>query len=429
VIGTRRKVFSVVCAVAIAALLAACGSSSKKSTSTTTAPVGSAGSASGAPASSAPSAQATGAAIKVGFICTCSGVLGTFNAPLIDVFRAWADTVNASGGIDGHNVDVVYENDAGVPGTSETEVQTLIADHVVAITDSSVVDQPWASTVQAANIPVVGMGQTSDSTFDTNPDFYPAGQTFSSQMYAITAEAKAAGASNIGDIYCAEAPACQQTVSLIKTAGQQLGVPEVYKAAISSTAPNYTAQCVAANQQHLTSFFVADAVTVLDEVAHDCATQGFNPIYPWGLTAETRAEMNAPDFQHGLWMESGNYPYFAQSPAIKAINAGVDKYYPGLAESTTQWFENSVTTWASGMLLADAIKAGGLTSGDAPSAAEVVKGLESLKGDTLDGLSAPLTFAAGQPHVVNCWFMTRAQNGQPTLLNNGAPTCENGASS
>ena len=422
--STRRKALSVVCAVAIAALLAACGSSSKKSTSTTTAaPTGS------APAASGPSAQATGAPIKVGFICTCSGVLGTFNAPLIDVFRAWADTVNASGGIDGHNVDVIYENDAGVPGTSETEVRnpssriTWLPSRI-----RSVVDQPWASTVQAANIPVVGMGQTSDSTFDTNPDFYPAGQTFSSQMYAITAEAKAAGATNIGDIYCAEAPACQQTAGLIKSAGQQLGVPETYKAAISSTAPNYTAQCIAASQQHLTSFFVADAVTVLDEVARDCATQGFNPIYPWGLTAETRAEMTAPDFQHGLWMESGNYPYFASSPAITAINAGVDKYYPGLAESTTQWL-NSVTTWASGMLLADAIKGGGLTSGDTPTAAEVVKGLESLKGDTLQGLSPPLTFAAGQPHVVNCWFMTRAQNGQPTLLNNGAPTCENGSSS
>ena len=236
-----------------------------------------------APAASGPSAQATGASIKVGFICTCSGVLGTFNAPLIDVFRAWADTVNASGGIDGHNVDVIYENDAGVPGTSETEVQTLIADHVVAITDSSVVDQPWASTVQAANIPVVGMGQTSDSTFDTNPDFYPAGQTFSSQMYAITAEAKAAGATNIGDIYCAEAPACQQTASLIKSAGQQLGVPETYKAAISSTTPNYTAQCIAASQQHLTSFFVADAVTVLDEVPATVPRKALTRSTPGGL--------------------------------------------------------------------------------------------------------------------------------------------------
>jgi branched-chain amino acid transport system substrate-binding protein len=419
------------CAVTIAALFAACSSSSKKSASTTSTTSASTGSASTGSAStgSASTAHTTGAAIKVGFICTCSGVLGSNNAPLIDVFRAWADTVNASGGINGHNVDVVYENDAGVPGTSESEIQTLISDHVVAITDSSIVDQPWASAVQAANIPVVGMGQTSDATFDTNPDFYPAGQTFSSQMYAITAEAKAAGATNIGDIYCAEAPACQQTAGLIKSAGQQLGVPEVYTAAISSTAPNFTSQCIAASQQHLSAFFVADAVQVLDEVAANCATQGYNPIYPWGLTAETRAEMNAPHFKDGLWMESGNYPYFASSPAISAINAGVDKYYPGLAESTTQWFENSVTTWASGMLLADAIKAGGLTGGDTPSAAEVVKGLESLKGDTLEGLSPPLTFAAGQPHVVNCWFMTRALNGTPTLLNNGAPTCESGSSS
>ena len=54
--------------------------------------------------------------------------------------------------------------------------------------------------------------------------------------------------------------------------------------------------------------------------------------------------------------------------------------------------------------------------------------LNSLKGDNLQGLTVPLTFTAGQPHNVSCWFTTRVQNGTPSLVNNGQTTCLNGSS-
>ena len=111
------------------------------------------------------------------------------------------------------------------------------------------------------------------------------------------------------------------------------------------------------------------------------------------------------------------------------MNAAVEKYYPGLVENKTVWSEAGVLSWTSGLLLDDAIKAGGLTATDTPSSAEVVKGLESLHGDTLQGMAPPLTFAAGQPHINNCWFTTRVLNGAPQVLNNGQVTCEKGSSS
>ena len=49
--------------------------------------------------------------IKVGFICSCSGsVFGAFNVPAEDEYKAWASTVNASGGINGHPVQVIYKD-------------------------------------------------------------------------------------------------------------------------------------------------------------------------------------------------------------------------------------------------------------------------------------------------------------------------------
>ena len=43
---------------------------------------------------------------------------------------------------------------------------------------------------------------------------------------------------------------------LIKTAGQSVGVPVVYSASIAATAPNYTAQCVAAKQAGVSAIFI-----------------------------------------------------------------------------------------------------------------------------------------------------------------------------
>jgi branched-chain amino acid transport system substrate-binding protein len=102
----------------------------------------------------------------------------------------------------------------------------------------------------------------------------------------------------------------------------------------------------------------------------------------------------------------------------------MDSDFPGVRENANLFSQQDFMSWASGMLLKDAIKAGGLTSSDTPTPAEVVKGLLSLKGDTVDGLTPPLTFVAGQPHNINCWFTARVRNGVPSLVNKGQKSCE-----
>jgi branched-chain amino acid transport system substrate-binding protein len=69
------------------------------------------------------------------------------------------------------------------------------------------------------------------------------------------------------------------------------------------------------------------------------------------------------------------------------------------------------------------VKAGGLTPSGTPTAAEVVTGLHSLKGDTLQGTAPPLTFPAGQPHPINCWYTGRTQNHQSAIADNGQTSC------
>jgi len=269
---------------------------------------------------------------------------------------------------------------------------------------------------------------TVGTTFITNPDFFPEAQTIDSSIYAVVQTAKTAGAKNIGILYCAEAPQCAEGVPLLRTAGQTLGVPVAYAQEISATAPNYTAQCVAAQQDHVSTLFLAEASSINARVATDCARQGYNPIYVAEGGGFGMNMVSAPGLNNNLWLESIGVPFFANTPTVQAADAAIDKYYPGLRSSLV-WNENAIMGWSTGLLLEDALKGGGLTSSSDPTASMATNGLYSLKADTLEGTAPPLTFTRGKPHLVDCWFTARVTNGVPTVTNNGQVTCESGTTS
>jgi branched-chain amino acid transport system substrate-binding protein len=411
--------------------LSACSSSSKSASSSTTASSKSPASTS-SPASSSSatstgissSANAIGTPIKIGFICTCTGLggQGGFNIAGKEVYTSWVDSVNAAGGINGHPVQLITEDDTTNPGLALTEAKTFISDHVVAIADLSELDQAFASTVQAANIPVVGIF-TVAAPFESNPDFYPEGQTGDSEFDAVAATAKAAGATQIAQFYCAEAPQCAVGVGGLKAAGKTFGIPDIYNVAIAGTAPNYTAQCVAADQAHAGALFIADVGAILIKAASECAQQGYKPTYVIDGEVYTQSLTTAPAVSNSLDAEFPDLPFFANTPGVNAAKAAVDKYYPGLFENGTQMNQDAFMAWVSGELLETAIKAGGLTASGTPSPAEVVNGLDSFHGETLGGLTPPLTYTPGQPHHIDCWFTAGLKNGVPSLENNGNVTC------
>jgi branched-chain amino acid transport system substrate-binding protein len=405
-------------AVTLAFAITACSSSSKNASSTN-------GSSTTGPT---PSAAATGAPITVGVICSCSGAFGSSNLSNVDVYKAWVNTVNASGGIVGHPIHLTVDDDGGVPGTSASDVQNMVSAHVDAILDESLFDETWASTVKTANIPVIG-GILSSEPFFTNSDFYPEGQTIDSGTYAQLLQGKTAGAANLGDLYCAESVICKEAISQAKSDGQQLGLPLIFTPSISATAPNYTAQCVAAQQAHVQSILLGLGPQVAVKVGADCARQGYHPIYLGGGTGFSNLYVQTAGVNENFWPEVPDLPFTDTTPSVQEMNAAVDKYYPGLRANANLWAESSAIAWPSGLLLEDAVKAGGLSQSDTPSNTEIVQGLQALKGDTLQGWApVGLTFAAGQPHPVDCWYTLVVKNGTVTQTNNGKPTCKTGSS-
>lgn len=346
--------------------------------------------------------------------------------PNEDVYEAWVKTVNAGGGIGGHPIDLITEDDAANAGSAITKIQTLLSDHVDAIVDLSNVDTAWANTVAAAKIPVVG-ANTNEVPMFTNPDFYPEGQTADAQAAAYIDTVKAIGASTFGDIYCAETTDCGQFKDLIAKDSKPAGISLAYSSEISATAPNYTAQCVAAMQKHIPVLIVEDGSTIMARVAKDCDTQGYDPTYLVGGSVYGPIFLSTPGLKHDTWSYYPNLPYWVNSANVKAMTTAMDKYYPGVMQNATLWDDFASESWPSGILLEDAVKAGGLSPTDTPSAAEITNGLHALKGDTLDGWAPPLTFPADKPHPVDCWYLAQLKNGVPSLLDHGKLTCEGAA--
>lgn len=408
-------------ALAVLALLVAitaCGSNSKSASSGKNASSKSPAAASGSTAS-APS----GSPIKVGELCSCSGnQLTAAVVPASQAFDSWVKSVNASGGVAGHPVQVTHFDDASNPGTSATDAQTLINDHVSAIVDDTISDASWANAAAAANIPVLG-GLDTQADF-TNPDFYPSAQTEDNSSYSLVAIAKQAGAKSIGVLYCAETPICQQTVPIIKSVGQKLGVTEKYSASVSATSSDFTAQCVAAQQANVKALYVSSVGPVLAKVAQACHRQNYNPIYvAQSATYGNGSSLKSvPGLSTGLWMDFSDLPYFAKGPQVQAMTSALNKYHPGLLSSAA-WSEEGAQGWATGELVGQAVTGAGGPPSATVDAAAMTRGLTSIKANNLQGWSSPLTFAPGKPHPVDCWFTVKLNNGSPSVTNNGKPVC------
>ena len=128
----------------------------------------------------------------------------------------------------------------------------------------------------------------------------------------------------------------------------------------------------------------------MDHVISDCTKQNYHPVWVADGLDVAPSFANGPG---GLYLNVTNVPYFADIPANRTMNAAFDKYFPGLRTNPNFNEGHWASQWQSGLLFADGAKAGGLgANGTTPTSAQLVKGLNSLKNDTLEGMAPPLTF-------------------------------------
>jgi branched-chain amino acid transport system substrate-binding protein len=410
--GLRRIVRGGAVLAAAALVAAGCSSSGGNSSS----PAGGTGSAPATGAAKTPS----GSPIKIGVIATLSGPQASSSNQGATVAPAWADYVNKDlGGISGHPVEVIVKDDAGQPTTAASVINDFINQKVVAVLAGSDNLVPaFSGTTAKAGIPVVS-GPANATDWYTKPLMYPTVTDVASGLVAQVLVAKQFGhAKKFANLYCAEIAACKQASPALKGTAQKLGL-DYTELPISSTATSYTAQCLALKQQNVDYAQLDFSTEAAVKFVKDCQAQGYNPT--WGSSAQAIGTPYLSLSNVTVYGPAYAFPSVATGGGFDTFTNAMDKY-----AKDDNWKDGTASfDWTGLVAIQKALSS--VSPSATVTAADVVKGLDAFKGETLGGIAAnKLTFTKGKPVTFmgqQCFFVIGVQDQKVTAPNGTKPIC------
>jgi branched-chain amino acid transport system substrate-binding protein len=407
---TRTALLAGVLATALSVAACSSGSSNSSSSSTTN-----------STASSTTAAAPKGATIKIGVIGSLTGPQASSSDQGATVAPAWADWVNANGGIDGHPVQVIVLDDKTDPATAQADEQQLASDGVAAIIVSSDdVVSAYDSAAIAKGIPLIGGTSDSDDWY-TKAGMFPTMTGVANGVVAqVSVAVQFAHAKKFADLYCAEIAACAQANPILSAAakGAKIGFVAM---AVSSTAPSYTAQCLQLKQEGVDyaqlNFTTAAAVRFIQS----CQAQGYNPA--WGSSEQAIGSGFSSISNLTVYGPAYSFPSVAGAPPVDTFRSVMQKY-----ATNSNWREGTASfTWDGLQALAQAIKDEHIAASASVTTADVMAGLYSFKNENLGGeLANGLTYTKGKPFGFTanaCYFVVGMKNGQTTAPAGLTPEC------
>jgi len=412
-------------AIGLAAGVAACSSGGSSSTS---APASTSAAAS-APAASAPASSATGSAatgtpIVIGSVG--SYTQQGFTDPGGPAIQAWASWVNAHGGINGHPVKLIVEDNKGDQAQAVSLVKQLVEqDHVIAFVSNQdgSLNAGYASYLDQQKIPVLGGSVFTLDPWVSDPMFYPEGLTAIQDMTSLAVSAKQLGITTVGSLACSEAAQCAAANGLAKAVFNGAGIPDNYGGLVSSTATDYTASCLTAEQKGVKGLILLVPSAAEGQViAGDCQRQNYSPSYIIPGEAIGAGYLASAAFNNAF-TSAPTLPWFSTAPAMADFNAAMKQYAPSLDlnSANTQEPLTATDAWVSGLMFQEAVKLSGVTG--IPTSADILAGLAKFNNDTLGGMAAGLTYTNPKNKIEGCYFTIQIKSQQFTLPNGATPSC------
>lgn len=95
---------------------------------------------------------------KVGMTAAITGGPATTYAPMVEIFRAYVSKVNDGGGVNGHAIQVIYEDDRGEPARAATNAKKLVEQDKVMLlinTTISATFKPVIATAKESKTPLL----------------------------------------------------------------------------------------------------------------------------------------------------------------------------------------------------------------------------------------------------------------------------------
>jgi len=366
-----------------------------------------------APASSAaaettePAATADKSPILIGAMIDQTGPSAGDGGTVPDIINAWGDYVNANGGINGHPVTFDIRDTAGDAAKAQSQVSEL-ADKgaVLLLLSTPGTESSMADALKATGIPVMGVGynpaiwggeiEAFKLKCSTDPGApvacaLPNAFTVTTTFGAVVDEqvigAKDAGATKLATAACAEVDSCSQAAPVFAADAAALGLTDTGVVKISSTAADYTAECIKFVQDGVDFVQISAAGTVGAKMWADCQDQGYTGIF--GASAGTVSG----DLIHvdGITLAGGihGFPWWVDDAPVQEYRDAMDAAGVSADEYSSP---TNTAMWSVLQLFAKAQA----NLSDAPTKDETLANMYTIKDETLDGLIPPITFTEGE---------------------------------
>ena len=230
----------------------------------------SSGSSSG---SSATVASAGKSPIKVEIIAVLSNP--AFSDPeAATAAKAYVKEANASGGINGHPIDLEVCDSNLNPNQETACFQKAVTDHVVAVVGSFLPFGTGMKLLQAAGIPFIGGNGTTLAEF-TSPISFPADSGEIGWYYGEAALMKEAGVTKPAIMYC-DTAACDLSVQYAQDEWTQFGGSGAVKKVLAPLAQaQYTAQAASAATGGTNGVTMASATQAIPKMVTDLRQANF----------------------------------------------------------------------------------------------------------------------------------------------------------
>ena len=364
-------------------------------------------------------ANLPGTPIVIGGLVNVSGSGNDVDKVLAPIMKAWGEHTNKNGGIKGHPVDVRVEDTRNDASQATALAEQLVADDsVVAVAMGSTAIEGAISPVFAGGDVAVGGIGYNPKVWSALPNYYTITTTFPQTVSVQLKSAKDIGATKVAAVACAESVNCLAAAPVFEAATKTYGLGYAGVFQVSSSAPNYTAECLQMIQKGVDYIQISISQGGATRLVTDCQRQGYKG---WFGASHGSVQAGFYSAVPTIRMAGGinGFPWWTDTEPVKAFRAAMQE--AGLGQE--EWANpNSTAMWASLELLRKALS--GVAPNDQVTRKTVQQGLGGLRGETLDGLlPMPITYTPGQPAPkVPCYWLYRYENAK--FSGPEQPTCE-----
>jgi branched-chain amino acid transport system substrate-binding protein len=368
----------------------------------------------------------TPAPIRIGSICSCSGPgagaestsgggSGSLSAAA-RALRAWAQETNASGGIDGHPLQLITLDDRADAALSLQEARELVSvEHAVAIVGpASLEEEAWLPYLSAAKVPVIGGLSDAPGPSDS-PLLFPSGTPLLSQVIGAVSLGRTAGVRHLALLTCHTA-SCTQLTRMAEGAAALFNTKVESVIEPSSSPARRRAACRSLLRADVDGLFLASSSQATLALVQACERMHFTPQLLGVASLASRRVLSDPALA-GMLLAAPNADPMQQDTAPQTVvQAALHRFAPGTGLSYPV-----LAAWSGGLLFEAAARAAGAGASATPS--QIERGLYSLRSETLGGLSPPLHFTPNAAAIVPCWFSAQLTDGELAALGGDLPSC------